>query len=244
MGRNKLLLLAIAAILAMPAMAQSKGGGSPVYAATALQSTAQTLRGVCSYPTDSCFTVTDIPDSIWTLMQGRTYRPNPYIQRSDLQYIRLLHYDLNGEIKTGEMVCNKSIAQKVADIFRRLYEAHYPIGQVRLPDEYEADDELQMEANNTSCFCYRNVEGSKNLSKHALGMAIDINTLYNPCVRLRNGRIASIAPENGMPYTDRSASFPCKIDRNDLAYRLFTEAGFRWGGDWRTLKDYQHFEMP
>ena len=32
------------------------------------------------------------------------------------------------------------------------------------------------------------------------------------------------------------------IDR-DLCFRLFTAAGFEWGGDWTTRKDYQHFEL-
>jgi len=32
------------------------------------------------------------------------------------------------------------------------------------------------------------------------------------------------------------------IDRDDLCNRLFIEHGFRWGGDWRSSKDYQHFE--
>ena len=25
-------------------------------------------------------------------------------------------------------------------------------------------------------------------------------------------------------------------------YRLMKEYGFEWGGDWKSLKDYQHFE--
>jgi hypothetical protein len=32
------------------------------------------------------------------------------------------------------------------------------------------------------------------------------------------------------------------ITHEDLAYRLFTEAGFDWGGDWSNPLDYQHFE--
>ena len=34
-----------------------------------------------------------------------------------------------------------------------------------------------------------------------------------------------------------------QIDHEDLCFRLFTEAGFEWGGDWTTRKDYQHFEL-
>jgi hypothetical protein len=43
---------------------------------------------------------------------------------------------------------------------------------------------------------------------------------------------------------DRDASFDYKIEKGDLCYRLFTERGFEWGGEWPDRKDYQHFEMP
>ena len=98
-----------------------------------------------------------------------------------------------------------------------------------------------MSDNNSSCFCFRNVDGTKSLSKHARGLAVDINTRYNPYVRRRNGRL-HVSPDNGRPYADRSKTFIYKIEKDDLLYRLFTEHGFRWGGNWNTMKDYQHFE--
>ena len=33
-----------------------------------------------------------------------------------------------------------------------------------------------------------------------------------------------------------------KIDESNLAYKIFKELGFEWGGSWSTVKDYQHFE--
>ena len=111
-----------------------------------------------------------------------------------------------------------------------------------LPDEYDADDERQMQANNSSCFCYRPIAGSKTLSKHALGMAVDLNTLYNPYVRRRKNGTLFIQPSNASQYINRAANFPYKIDKNDLAYKLFKKHGFRWGGDWTSHKDYQHFD--
>ncbi|MDE7478801.1 MAG: M15 family metallopeptidase, partial [Lachnospiraceae bacterium] len=51
-----------------------------------------------------------------------------------------------------------------------------------------------------------------------------------------------ISPDNAVPYADRSADFPYKIDREDLCYRLFTAHGFEWGGAWNSSKDYQHFQ--
>ena len=175
-------------------------------------------------------------------MQGKTWHDNPYIKRSDLRYLRISHVDLEGRTHVGEMICNKLIADKLLTIFRELYKAHYPIQQMRLPDVYDADDERQMRANNTSCFCYRAVEGSKKLSYHARGLAIDINPLYNPCVRrLKNGKTL-VQPATGKAYVDRTKPFRYKITPNDLCYKLFIQHGFTWGGAWRSLKDYQHFE--
>ena len=189
------------------------------------------------------FTSQAIPDSVWQTMQGKTWHDNPYIRRSDLRYLRISHYDLEGRVHVGEMICNKLIADKLLAIFSELYAAHYPIQRMRLPDNYDADDERQMRDNNTSCFCYRNVSGSKNLSKHARGLAIDINTLYNPYIRYNKKDGSRIVePATAVKYCDRKANFPYKITTSDLCYKLFTKYGFTWGGAWRTMKDYQHFE--
>jgi hypothetical protein len=99
-----------------------------------------------------------------------------------------------------------------------------------------------MEDNNTSCFNYRVVEGSTSLSKHAYGLAIDINPLYNPYITYENDGSLSVSPASAKAYADRSISFPYKIDENDLCYKLFTEHGFTWGGNWNSVKDYQHFQ--
>ena len=42
-------------------------------------------------------------------------------------------------------------------------------------------------------------------------------------------------------YCNRDWNFPYKIDHDDLCFRLFTEAGFDWGGDWTTFDDPMHF---
>ncbi len=192
-------------------------------------------------PSDG-FSVHEIPDSIWTKMQGRTWHPNPHVQRSNLRYLRVLHWDYDEKTHQGELVCNRLIADKLLAIFRELYAHHYPIQRIRLADEYDADDERQMRDNNTSCFCYRNVPDTKKLSYHARGLAIDINTLYNPYVRYRKDGSMIVQPSNGKPYVDRKKDFRYKIVEGDLCHRLFLKHGFTWGGSWRTMKDYQHFE--
>lgn len=192
---------------------------------------------------DKCFVSEPIPDTIWEQMQGKSYKANPYIGRDDLRYLRLLHWDYDRRPHLGEMVCNKAIANKLLYIFRKLYDNHYPIERMVLPDVYDANDEQQMRANNTSCFCYRSVAKSSQLSKHAQGLAVDINTRYNPYIKKRRDGSLHVQPSTSAVFCDRSRSFRYKITKGDLCYRLFKEQGFTWGGEWRTCKDYQHFEL-
>lgn len=190
---------------------------------------------------DTFFWVQSIPDTIFALMQGRTYKAGCTIPREDLRYLTCLHKDSSGRSIMGEMVLNKEIADDVLEIFRALYEASYPIERMRLPDYWEADDAAQMRDNNSSSFNFRLISGTGKVSKHGMGMAIDVNPLYNPHYR----RITTneiIEPAEGKQYVDRSKDFPYKIEKGDLCYNLFISKGFVWGGNWRFSKDYQHFE--
>lgn len=169
---------------------------------------------------------------------------SPAVSYDDLRYLSVLYYDFNGEVQTGELICNKGIVQDFVEIFYELYQNEYQIEKIRLIDEYQGDDTASMADNNTSCFNYRVVDGTSSLSKHALGCAIDINPFYNPYVVFnRNGSGETyISPPGSEIYADRSKDFPYKIDENDLCYKLFKEHGFVWGGDWNSCKDYQHFQ--
>lgn len=163
------------------------------------------------------------------------------ISYDTLRYVKVLYYDFDSKIQTGELICHKAIAQDLVEIFYELYEAHYPIGKIALIDDYQGDDELSMQDNNTSCFNYR-TRPSGSLSNHAYGLAVDLNPFYNPYVAVRDDGSLNIAPAGSESYADRDQVFDYKIDKDDLACRLFTEHGFTWGGSWRSVKDYQHFE--
>ena len=164
------------------------------------------------------------------------------IQLDELRYLHILHYNFEGTVEEGELICNQAIAGNLLDIFYELYRNEYQIERVRLIDEYDGDDTASMEDNNTSCFNYRVVEGSTSLSKHALGLAIDINPLYNPYITYDKQGGTHVSPENAAAYADRGMNFPYKIDENDLCYKLFIQHGFIWGGNWNSVKDYQHFQ--
>lgn len=185
----------------------------------------------------------EIPDDVFNRMRGKSFPKNCTVKRGDLRYLRVLHINKEGRTQVGEMICNKSISADLIDIFRQLYAAKYPIERMVLIDEYGADDTKSMEANNTSCFNFRLMTGSSTrVSKHGMGLAVDINPLYNPYVKGNK-----VEPEAGKPYARNRTSSqknhsPFIINHSSLPYRLFREKGFRWGGDWKSLKDYQHFE--
>ena len=189
------------------------------------------------------FFITQINDEIFSRIKGKSFKDNCTLPREDLRYLHVLHKDLQGNTHEGEIICNVYIACDLLDIFQKLYAANYPIEKIRLVDEYDADDELSMRDNNSSCFNFRFISHTTKVSKHGLGLAMDVNTLYNSYTKVVDGK-RILEPATAGAYLDRTKNFPYKIDENDLCYRLFIEHGFEWGGNWSTRKDYQHFEIP
>lgn len=166
------------------------------------------------------------------------------VSPSDLRYVGVLYNDFNGLTQAGELICNEYIAEDLVEIFSELYLSDYRFEKIVLVDNYGGDDKASMCADNTSCFNYRVVEGQTSLSKHAYGLAIDINPFYNPYLVFGGNEDGSdyISPPGSEVYVDRSQNFAYKIDESDLCYKLFTEHGFIWGGNWNSCKDYQHFQ--
>jgi hypothetical protein len=145
------------------------------------------------------------------------------------------------------------LAEEVLDIFKDLYDIDYPIQSVRLIDEFndlQTDefnelDKASMGYNNTSAFCYRAMNSSGTLSKHALGRAIDLNPLINPFVK--SGGYFS--PPNAGKYVNRKSTELSEIEdramirKGDQVYNIFISRGWRWGCEiWSGTYDYQHFQ--
>ena len=183
-----------------------------------------------------------ITNEIFKRISGISYPVDCTVPLDELRYVGLMYVDFNGETQKGELICNKALAQDMVEIFYELYSNNYQLESVKLVDEYGGDDTASMLANNTSCFNYRVVEGTTRLSNHAYGRAIDINPFYNPYITYNKDGTTNVSPAGSEAYADRASGFPYKIDESDLAYKLFKEHGFTWGGDWSSPKDYQHFE--
>ena len=186
------------------------------------------------------FDILKIDGEIFSRIDGKSYKKNCTVPVEDLRYLKILHKNLNGETLNGELICNVRIAEKLISIFKKLYAENYPIEKVRLIDEYNAEDELSMRDNNSSCFNFRFVSNTNRISLHGYGMAVDINPLYNPYITFHGGK-KNIEPANAAEFEDRTKKFPYKITEDDLCYKIFTAHGFSWGGSWEDAKDYQHF---
>ena len=198
------------------------------------------LSSAC-YAQDNNFYAAEIDDVIFARIKGKSYKDNCIVPLDELRYLHVMHIGFDGEPHEGELICNVSIAADLLDIFQKLYKAGYQIEKIRLVDEYNADDETSMRDNNSSCFNFRFISHTTKVSKHGLGLAVDINTLYNPYIKTVDGK-TYIEPATAGDYVDRTKDFPHKIDENDLCYKLFTQHGFEWGGHWKSVKDYKHFE--
>lgn len=189
----------------------------------------------------SLFYYTGISEDIESRIKGISYPLDAAIALEELVYIRILHKGFDAETHVGEIIMNRALAEDMVEIFWELYQIDYPIEKMVLVDEYEADDDMSMAANNSSAFNYRYIAGSNRLSLHSQGLAIDINPLYNPYITTINGTKA-ILPDNGTIYEDRELQNPYYIRKDDEVYKAFMNRGFTWGGDWVNSKDYQHFQ--
>ncbi|MBQ3725571.1 MAG: M15 family metallopeptidase [Selenomonadaceae bacterium] len=186
------------------------------------------------------FCISEVDARIFSRMDGKSFKVGCPVPLSELRHLSILHRNLRGDVLEGELVCHARIAESLVEIFEQLFEASYPIERVRLVDEYDADDEMSMRDNNSSCFNFRRVSFTDRISLHGYGMAVDINPLYNPYVKTVAGK-EIVAPDTAVDFVSREKKFPYKIERSDLCCRLFAEHGFSWGGDWTDEKDYQHF---
>lgn len=210
------------------------------------ESTDDTTAGAENMNAES-FYFTELSDEIKAKITGISYPADDKdiaITYDDLRYVKVKYYDFYDEVQDGEIICNKLIAQDIVDIFYELYLNGYQIEKIKLIDEYGGDDTLSMEDNNTSSFNYRVVENTTSLSKHALGLAIDINPFYNPYLVFGGNPDGTdyISPKGSESFVNRDLDFDHKIDKNDLCYKLFKAHGFTWGGDWKSCKDWQHFQ--
>lgn len=140
----------------------------------------------------------------------------------------------------GFLIVARSVSSDVARAFQEIFDSgQFRIAKMRLIDDYNGNDDASMDDNNTSGFNCRTVVGTRRLSKHALGLAIDINPVQNPYLDARE-----TAPRAGQLYDEpyeRRAGIRGLIMKGDVVTNAFARIGWSWGGNFRNIKDYQHF---
>ncbi|HIP41634.1 MAG TPA: M15 family peptidase [Campylobacterales bacterium] len=176
------------------------------------------------------------------MIKGNSWRKGCPVNTVNLRYLRLTYMTFQGENRIGELIVHQDIADDVVNLMKELYEIDYPINQMKLVSDFKGNDWQSIEADNTSAFNCRSATGSKKWSKHAYGKAIDINPIENPYIS-RKGYISHKASLKYRKRVHKNDSFEDRavLLKNDEATKIFKRYGFSWGGDWRSVKDYQHF---
>jgi len=167
---------------------------------------------------------------------GSSYRAGCPVGVDDLRLVGVTYRDLDGRVQEGELVVHADVASAVVRVFRALYEADFPLAQVTTVESFGSDDNRVMAANVTSAYNCRRTTSGTGFSEHAYGRAIDLNPIQNPYVRE-----GTVEPPAGGAYLDRSDVRPGMVVAGDAVVRAFAAVGWEWGGNFRRLKDYQHF---
>jgi peptidoglycan LD-endopeptidase CwlK len=144
------------------------------------------------------------------------------------------YYSTDGKLHSGQIVVNKAVREDIEAIFKLILDTKFPVAKVVPITAYNWSDDASMEDNNSSAFCYRNIAGTKRLSKHSFGKAVDINPFFNPVV-YKDG---STAPAKAHYDKNRSGAFSA----NHPVVLEFKKRGWRWGGEFEQYKDNHHFD--
>lgn len=176
-----------------------------------------------------------IIDSNYSLTEATKGLEIPPGIMKTLVIIDVQYFSFDNKLHQGQLVIAKELRSDIEKIFAKIKAENFPLAKVIPIVYYGWDDEKSMEDNNTSGFNYRFIAGTKKLSNHSYGTAIDINPLLNPYIR------KDLHQPEGSVY---DPSRPGTITKNSFLVKEFRKFGWEWGGNWKDRKDYQHFEKP
>lgn len=173
-----------------------------------------------------------IVDSRLTFQEATAGTKAPKSILDELILMDVLYKSTDQRLHQGQILTNKKIENDIRDMFVFMLENDFVIEKAIPIVHYRWSDSLSMEDNNTYSFCYRNV----SYSKHARGMAIDINPRFNP-LRWKNAN-GSSQPENAvLDTTVNGTLYPGHVVAEE-----FGRLGFRWGHSFSKYYDDHHFE--
>lgn len=138
----------------------------------------------------------------------------------------------DGKIHRGQVLTNKKIETHIRHMFNFMLENNFVVEKVIPIVKYDWSDSLSMDDNNSSSFCYRNA----SYSKHATGMAIDINPRFNPLRWKKSDKPNQ--PEGAVLDTTVNGT----LHPEHIVVKEFRRLGFRWGHTFSKYYDDHHFE--
>lgn len=165
-----------------------------------------------------------------------SWRPDCPVRADDLAWLRVAFWGFDDRRHTGELLVHEDVARDLVSVFARLYAAKFPMEQVTIQTDQELHAPPTGDGNPTTAFACRPTTGGTQVSQHAYGLAVDVNSFQNPYV---SGDL--VLPELAGAYRNRGHKRPGMIEANDPVVRAFASIGWEWGGLWASLKDYQHF---
>jgi peptidoglycan L-alanyl-D-glutamate endopeptidase CwlK len=175
-----------------------------------------------------------IVDSAMDFDESVLGTPAPREIMDALCLIDVRYWGFDGRLHAGQLVIHRELAAEIQELFSLLRSGNVPVGGAVPIVRYDWSDEASMAADNTSAFNYRFIAGTRTLSRHAAGRAIDINPLRNPVI-YPDGRIS---PAGAIYRPDDPGTFT----GGHPVVLAFRERGWRWGGDFDHMRDYHHFE--
>ena len=215
------------------------GRALPVLVTAVVAALATTAIGSAAPVREPSFrgTVAPLPAALRASMTGVSWRPGCPVGLDDLRLVRASHWGFGGRVRTGRIVVHRDVSRDVVAVLQRLYAAGFPIRRMVPVDAYGGSDFRSIEADNTSAFNCRYVDGTTRWSEHAYGRAIDLNPIENPYVT-SGGTTSHRASTRFLRRTPYRAGMAVE---GGVVVRAFAAVGWSWGGRWSGARDYQHF---
>ncbi len=74
-------------------------------------------------------------------MVGTSWHEGCPVPIPGLRLLTMTYWGFDGEVYEGPMVVNAAVAEDVLGVFRRLFNARFPIKRMALADKYRANDD-------------------------------------------------------------------------------------------------------
>ena len=169
-------------------------------------------------------------------LERSTWEEGCPVPAVDLRYLTMSFIGFDGLPHTGEMIVHADYAEGIVGIFQDLFSEGFPIEEMRIVEARDTVPPHFGDTNNTSSFVCRKVTGGSRFSEHASGLALDINPFQNPYIKRQ-----TVIPAISRSFGDREWERDGMIQPESSVVAAFARIGWKWGGDWNSLKDYQHF---